>query len=332
MMDFQIKKLQSLNQAASKILALKPEAEMAGRAIQMKIDVLGMLSQMGNEDAQKELKDLPKKLEELGYSDQISMVERALLQQKLSQFDGDKEAFEPLKKQALEMIREKVPTLDLQTYQLAQTLTMAAEMVGRRFDDFKMVAETYSETADIIHSMQEPPQAEEVAQNFEASARRYGLVGEPMPFTVVTLDGKKVTNESLKGKVVLVDFWATWCQPCIQEIPSLTETYQKYHEKGFEIVSVSVDDELEALNSFLENRTLPWIVASDVMTIEADLPSPAQKYGINSIPAMILIGQDGKVITPQIRGEEVEQQLAELLGPVESETESDAAATAPEAN
>lgn len=317
MMDFQIKKLQSLNEAATKLLSLKPEEEVVGRAVQIKVDVLGMLSQMGNEDAQKELKGLPEKLKELGYPEQIQKVEMAVLQQKLGQFDGDKEAFAPLKKQAMEMMRAKVPTLDIATYQLAQSLTMATEMLGRRLGDYQMVAETYQQVADIFQGMTEPPQAKIFAESFEASARRYGLVGKPMPFTVVTLDGKKVTNEMFEGKVILVDFWATWCAPCIQELPILKETYRKYKEKGFEIVSISVDEELDALTAFLENQPLPWVVASDVKTVEADLPSPAEQYGISSIPAMILVGKDGKVIAPQIRGEEVEEKLAELLGPVE---------------
>jgi thiol-disulfide isomerase/thioredoxin len=317
MMDFQIKKLQSLNEAATKLLSLKPEEEVVGQAVQIKVDVLGMLSQMGNEDAQKELKGLPEKLKELGYPEQIQKVEMAVLQQKLGQFDGDKEAFAPLKKQAMEMMRAKVPTLDIATYQLAQSLTMATEMLGRRLGDYQMVAETYQQVADIFKGMTEPPQAKIFAESFEASARRYGLVGKPMPFTVVTLDGKKVTNEMFEGKVILVDFWATWCAPCIQELPILKETYRKYKEKGFEIVSISVDEELDALTAFLENQPLPWVVASDVKTVEADLPSPAEQYGISSIPAMILVGKDGKVIAPQIRGEEVEEKLAELLGPVE---------------
>ena len=147
------------------------------------------------------------------------------------------------------------------------------------------------------------------AMDFEACIRRLNLVGNELELTGTYRDGSQFRWEPLKGKVVLVDFWATWCKPCVGEMPSLLAHYEKYHDKGFEIVGVSLDQDREALEQFLQQNDIPW---KQIL----DPANPAlEKYGIRSFPTVILIGRDGRVTSINARGEELEKLLAELLDP-----------------
>jgi len=121
------------------------------------------------------------------------------------------------------------------------------------------------------------------------------------------------TWDALKGTVVVLEFWATWCGPCVQEIPNMKKNYELYHDKGFEIVGLSCDHKLEDLEKFVKERKIPWaIVFGD------GKPSPTVSYyGIMGIPTMILVGKDGKVLSLNARGEELNKELEKLLGPVE---------------
>ncbi|MFN9913355.1 MAG: TlpA family protein disulfide reductase, partial [Pirellulaceae bacterium] len=93
--------------------------------------------------------------------------------------------------------------------------------------------------------------------------RRVGAIGRAMDFRGLNLvaQGQPVSAESLKGKVILVDFWASWCQPCRAEFPNMREQYQKYRERGFEIVGINLDQDPAAMEGLLQREQLPWIQA-----------------------------------------------------------------------
>ena len=139
------------------------------------------------------------------------------------------------------------------------------------------------------------------------------LPGKEIAIDGVTLDGQVLDWAKYKGKVVLIDFWATWCGPCLAEIPRLKTLYEKYHGKGFEIVGISIDEDLDALKNGLEKHQFPWINLADAKRKEADQQTMGNRFAISSIPRCILVGRDGKVISVEARGEGLAQKLAELF-------------------
>ena len=136
-------------------------------------------------------------------------------------------------------------------------------------------------------------------------------VGKQFPdFTEMDHLGKPLSISAYKGKVVLVDFWATWCGPCIGELPNVKKTYAKHHESGFEIVGISLDSDKDKLTAFLEKQEMPW---QEFFDGEGWKNKLAQQYGINSIPATYLLDRDGKVIAKNLRGPALETAVAKAL-------------------
>ena len=112
---------------------------------------------------------------------------------------------------------------------------------------------------------------------------------------------------------VLVDFWATWCGPCVAEMPNIRAQYDKYHAKGFEVVGISLDEDVDALKAFVAENKLPWPILFERSEGAGWRHPMATKYGISGIPQLILIGRDGNVITLKARGEALAERLAELF-------------------
>ncbi len=134
--------------------------------------------------------------------------------------------------------------------------------------------------------------------------------GDVLEIAFTSLDGKKVDLAAMEGKVVLVDFWATWCGPCVAELPNVLDTYKKHHDKGFEIIGISLDQDKAALSSFIKENNMPWVQYFDGKGWENSI---AQKYSITSIPATFLIGKDGKVVSSNLRGAQLEEAVAQQL-------------------
>jgi thiol-disulfide isomerase/thioredoxin len=121
-------------------------------------------------------------------------------------------------------------------------------------------------------------------------------------------DGKEIALSSLKGKVVLIDFWASWCGPCRGENPNVVAAYKKFKNgKGFEIYSVSLDQNKEAWIKAIKADNLLW--PSHVSDLKFWSSEGAQKYGVNSIPTNFLIDKDGIIIAKGLRGEALDNEL-----------------------
>ena len=137
------------------------------------------------------------------------------------------------------------------------------------------------------------------------------LIGKTVPdFSAMDLDGNPISLEQYRGKVVLLDFWAVWCRPCIAEMPNVKAVYNSYKDEGFDIIGISLDADEDHLRGYLKENDIPW---RQVFSGEGWKSPVAQQYGIRAIPAPWLIDKDGTLITHQARGEKLERLVAEAL-------------------
>lgn len=136
---------------------------------------------------------------------------------------------------------------------------------------------------------------------------------KPLDWKFIALDGREVNLEKLRGKIVLIDFWATWCVPCIKELPELENLYSRYHLKGFEIIGISLDaaPDRGKLERFVASRKIPWPQHFDGL---GRRNTYAVEYGIKSIPTKILLDRDGRVLSPRLQIEDLGSTLNSLLG------------------
>jgi peroxiredoxin len=133
---------------------------------------------------------------------------------------------------------------------------------------------------------------------------------QSIDFSMNDVDGKPVALSSLKGKYVLLDFWASWCGPCRAENPNVKKAYAAFHSRGFEIFAVSMDNDKEKWIKAIKQDGLPWIHVSDLKGGQCEA---GKLYGVSGIPMNYLLDKEGKIIAKGLRGEELEKKLAEFI-------------------
>ncbi len=296
-------------EAAEKILAQSQAGdENAVAGARMKLESLMMLSQLGNETANGDLAAYAESLanspspELANEARRISLLV-AVRQVMASQGQGGAEVL-----QRIQAMLTENPD-DVQTAQMAMQVASMFENMPGGGDLAKQAYATLSTT--LAKSSDE--RVRQMGAKFEGVLRRLDLPGNPIEISGTLLDGTPFDQKSLDGQVVLVDFWATWCGPCIAELPNVLAEYEKYHDRGFEVIGISLDDDKQALVSFVNKRKIPWPILFEESENSGWNHPMATKYGINGIPSVILVGRDGKVVSMDVRGEKLGQALEKLF-------------------
>jgi thiol-disulfide isomerase/thioredoxin len=300
--------------AAEKILANDPKNAEKTAASEAKLEALSRLTQFDHKDA---LQNLETFATELKSGDDAALAKRAqsvLMQLRarklmMGNMEGAKELLGEVTAQL------KADPDDMSAVRLAMGVGQALEYSGKSND---LAVKAYRDFSEIL-STSSNAEVKQYAEQLEGVVRRLELIGHPMELSGTLLDGKPFDPETLKGKVVLVDFWATWCGPCIAELPNVLSNYKQYHGKGFEVVGISLDEDREALEKFVTDRELPWPTLFEDAEGSRGWANPlARKYGVGGIPTVILIGANGNVVSLNARGEKLGKLLEEQLGPAEN--------------
>ena len=187
---------------------------------------------------------------------------------------------------------------------LAGPKALHTETVTRLAADPRLTARDFTFTP--------PKGVTKMAQRAEPAMHDPRLVkgAQPFPFMARDLSGQPLSLAQYRGKVVLMDFWATWCGPCVGEMPNVIAAYKKYHSQGFDVVGISLDQDRGALTAFLKHNQMPWRQVYDGKYWESAVP---RQYGIRSIPFALLIGRDGKIARVEARGPDLEPAIQQAL-------------------
>jgi thiol-disulfide isomerase/thioredoxin len=313
-------------EAVDKILASEPTDEQTVAAVQAKLQMLNMLMGARDTQAGEQLEAFLESLKEDKRPAIARLVRQFALMQQIGQWPGLDDDHQKALVGAVLAFAKQGPA-DMEGLRLVMGLGQTAE----RSDGKSLAAELYRNAAPIFAQSKDERVAS-YGEKMLGIARRLTLLGKPMEIKGELLGGKSFDWSAYRGKVVLVDFWATWCGPCIAELPNVKKNYALYHDKGFDVVGISLDTDKERLVKFIETQEVPWpiLFSKDEATQGWDNPT-ATYYGITGIPTAILVDQKGNVVTLSARGPALTQQLEQLLGKVEdeepAETEKETAET-----
>lgn len=313
--------LGKMDEAIAEILSREITEEMYISALELRLQLLGILPQLGDNSAvikRSKLIDELKRDEREGVK---ALAARLELEEKISRLPVMKA---DAKKKLIAEIGSQLSDADPKDdsfMQAAQNAMQVAQSL-ERFGDTENAIAAYKQYAAIMKK-KNPTELGDAVDRMEATVRRLELLGNNIEIAGPTVGGSNFNIADWKGKVVLVDFWATWCGPCIAELPNVKNLYDAYNEKGFEVIGISLDQDEESLQEFIKEKELKWptIFFPEAENQGWDNPI-ARYYGISGIPTAILVNQDGKVVSLRARGKTLEEEVAKLLGPLEKkETE-----------
>jgi thiol-disulfide isomerase/thioredoxin len=311
--DHTVRAQRAISTAADKILKQETTDKVAASAAQMKLAALTML-------ASGSIEDYPQQA--LAAVTKLKGDSRPAVVKVANEFWNDIRVFnaptmtpEARKELADELVKavteSKFSRESLGSAMRLGDVLASQQKIDEAGDVYDRLALAASESSDAKYRKN--------AELFEAMGRRIRLPGKFMLLKGKTLTGGELDWASYRGKVVLVDFWATWCGPCVAELPNVKECYEKYHEKGFDVVGISLDQGRDVLEKFVQKEKLPWtqLFDDDVQKGEGWSHPMVRYYGIDAIPAAILLDKEGKVVSMAARGEDLPKLVEKLLGKAE---------------
>lgn len=224
--------------------------------------------------------------------------------------EGDKPATDSLSKIAAALQSEKQTVIKqyIRTHPASYVSALEMEDIYAVDPDVPQFDSAYGA---LDTAVRQSPLGKQLAAMLMAAKRT--AIGQPAPdFTADDPEGKPVTLSAYaRGRIVLVDFWASWCAPCRAENPNVLKAYRQYQSKGFTVLGVSLDDSKEPWIKAIANDQLPWGQVSDLRGWSSGI---AAAYGIHAIPMNFLLDRKGRIIAKGLRREELEHQVAACLG------------------
>lgn len=202
------------------------------------------------------------------------------------------------------------PKEDLEPLQMLSTIEMQME----DYRKMQLARKLANLMLEFYGNHPDPQVVESVNISFSNAEKRTGLIAKPFVVEGNNMNGTPFDWSQYKGKWVLVDFWATWCPICIEEMENIKQVHQKYRAKGFEVVSINLDDDPRARSAFFQSNALPWptVVSADPDNTGFKDPN-AQRCGVEALPFLVFVGPDGTVVEINPRGERLEELLQSVL-------------------
>jgi thiol-disulfide isomerase/thioredoxin len=325
---FSVKALNTLVQAADRLLAAKPNEEQLVDAYNYKLQGLQALVALEQPAARKQYDAAMNqaRASKLG-AVKVLGWENFISDRTQNWTDLDANARKAFRDEILKQI--EVGGADVLDVSIIQVTARQLE-----FEDDAFVAKLLEESLPLFKKSTDKDVAQALQEaNFEGLLRFFKLPGNELEIKGDLLGGGELDWKSYRGKVVLIDVWATWCPVCRQEMPHVMEAYRAYHDKGLEVLGVSLDESVEDAKKYIKDTHLPWdnMLQQDPKQRYFNHPL-VRHYGISAIPVSILVGKDGRVITTHARGEKLRSELAKLFGEPGARTDAPKQAAAPNQN
>ncbi len=297
-----------LYEISQEILARDIDDETSLLAIAIVAGSLDILDQFGDQTAADRKFEFVDKLKQ---SDRPALAARGRMLDVLAQISrldtDDKAAIRAMIGQVAQFLQEKPLTID--HGRLVYRAVSAIEQTG----DPELITSAAQTFAKSLKASDDP-RLSGLAVTIEGTARRLTLKGNPLEIAGQTVTGDDFNIDDWKGKVVIVDFWATWCGPCVASMPELVQLYEDHHAQGLEIIGISLDDNRTQLESFLEQKEIPWpTIFTDPEGKEAWDNPLATYYGVSAIPTVFLVGRDGNVVATDLYGKSLHEAVIELV-------------------
>lgn len=342
---------QAIVEAAEKIAESNADDQTATVALKAQLDALAILKRLGEEDAAEKLAALTAKLKNDKRPAIINFLKFDALVRKMEKLDAeDPKALDGLLADFKDFMQTAEP--DMQMASLGHGImdfllgsdriddgaelgrVLADKLAGSDSQPVKEASASIAVTAGRLTEYQgdeaeaaefyprivkqlrdsDNPDLEAAVEPLEKATRKLARIGQPFSLTGTLVEGGEFDLSQFAGKVVLVDFWATWCGPCVRELPNVKEVYDEYHDRGFEVVGISIDSDLGDLKRFLKKEEIPWPIVFENDPEHTGWESPlAEKYEVGSIPWTALIDRQGKVVTFSARGERLGKLVGELV-------------------
>jgi len=301
--------------ACDKVDALKPGEKAQVRCLEERFMAYQNLTQI-DDDAKNKLSQMVQKLQDDKRPDIVRLVSGYKLETTAPGFFR------------LEEPQQKGLIKDLLIYMDRFGIDNTSYAVGTGLGDAIEMSNTPEIAAPIFDALArelkrsgDPRMAPQVAR-YEGIARRLNLPGKFMEIQGTTVAGEEFDWKSYRGKVVLVDFWASWCGPCRAEIPNMKAQLEKYGDRGFAIVGISLDNTKDDYRRCIEREEITWVNLMSQNEGERSWNHPlAVHYGVGGIPMAILVDQQGKVVSLTATGAELNEHLARMLGEPDKQPE-----------